>query len=128
MTDPRDNTFWDEMVGEMRRALHLCPLTDEEAEREYDEAPEVPLSEDQIAKYAKIAGSAVPRELSYEERTTSGETNKTIDQEVGEVRGLYRNEGDLDPDVEEEMRRQRKEALEGGEDQDDDDAESTEES
>lgn len=56
MTDPREDQFWNEMEPEMRRALHLDPLTDEEAAREYDEAPEVPLSEEQIAEFARIAG------------------------------------------------------------------------
>ena len=31
MTDPRDDKFWNETAEEMRRALHLRPLTDEEA-------------------------------------------------------------------------------------------------
>lgn len=128
MTDPRDNTFWNEMTDEMRRALHLEPFTDDEAEREYDDAPEVPMSQEQIAEYAKIASSAVPREPSYEERTANSEAIEEIDQEVGEVLGLYRNEGELDPDVEEEMRRQREEALSDDEDEEDNDAESSEES
>ncbi len=124
MTDPRDDQFWNEMEPEMRRALYLDPLTDEEAAREYDEAPEVPLSEEQIAEFARIAGSAVPREPSYNERTNK--PNAEIEKEVGEVVELYRNEGDLDPDVEEEMRRQREEAL--ADDDEEEDDEETDES
>ncbi len=128
MNDPRDNTFWNEMTDEMRRALHLNPLTDEEAEREYDDAPAVPMSPEQIAEYTKIASAAVPREPSYEDRIAGSKAIEDIDHEVGEVLGLHRNEGDLDPEVEEEMRRQREEALSDDEDEGDEDDESTEES
>ncbi len=109
MTDPRDDRCWNEMVEEMRRALHLAPLTEEEAAREYDEAPEIPMSEDQVAEYARIAASAIPREPSYNERTL--DPKQEIEDEVGEMLGLYRNQGDVDPEVEEQMRRQREEAL-----------------
>lgn len=124
MTDPRDDQFWNEMEPEMRRALHLDPLTDEDAAREYDEAPEVPLSEEQIAEFARIAGSAVPREPSYNERTSK--PNAEIDKEVGEVVELFRNEGDVDPDVEEEMKRQREDALADDDDEEEDDEETEE--
>jgi len=124
MIEPRDDRFWNEMGDEMRRALHLDPLTDEEAAREYDEAPEVPLSEEQIAEYARFAGSAVPREPSYNELTA--EPKQEIEDEVGEVLGLYRNEGEADPDIEEQMRRQRDEALsDDDEDEGDEDDEGT---
>jgi hypothetical protein len=124
MTDPRDDQFWNEMRPEMRRALHLEPLSDEEAAREFDEAPEIPLSEEQIAEFARLAARAVPREPSYNERTTKPKAE--IEKEVGEVVELYRNEGDLDPDVEEEMRRQREEAL--ADDDEEEDDEETDES
>lgn len=116
MTDPRDDQFWNEMRPEMRRALHLDPLTNEEAARAYDQAPEVPLSEDQIAQFVRIASSAVPREPSYNERINK--PSEQLEEEVGEVLGLYRNEGDIDPEVEEEMKRQREEALSDDEEED----------
>lgn len=111
MNDPRDKKFWDEMKDQMRHALHLHPLTNEEAERAYDEAPDAPMTEERIAEFVKMASSSVPREPSYEERI-GGTINQQIDQEVEEAIGLYRNEGEIDPEVEEEMRRQREEALE----------------
>jgi hypothetical protein len=111
MTNARDNKFWNEMADHMRRALHLNPLTNEEAERAYDESPDVPMTEEQIAEFVKTACSSVPHEPSYKERI-SGTINQQIDQEVEESIGLYRNEGEIDPEVEEEMRRQREEALE----------------
>ncbi len=111
MNDPRDNKFWNEMKDQMRHALRLYPLTNEEAERAYDEAPDVPMTEEQIAEFAKVACSSVPREPSYKERI-SRTIDQQIDQEVEESIGLYRNEGEIDPEVEEEMRRQREEALE----------------
>ena len=66
----------------------------------------------------------VPREPSYNERTNK--PSSEIEKEVGEVVELYRNEGDLDPDVEEEMRRQREEAL--ADDDEEEDDEETDES
>ena len=124
MTDPRDDQFWNELRPEMRRALHLDPLSDEEAAREFDEAPTVRLTEEQIAEYARIAAGDMPREPSYSERI--GTPNTEIDEEIGEVVELYRNEGDLDPDVEDEMRRQREEAL--ADDLEEEDDEETDES
>ena len=118
MNDPRDDQFWNEMRPEMRRAMHLEPLSDEEAAREFDESPEVPLLAEQIAQYARIAAGAIPREPSYNERTTK--LDAEIDKEVGDVVELFRNEGDLDPDVEEEMRRQREDALADDEEEKDD--------
>lgn len=128
MNDPRNDKFWREMKDELRDALDLRPLTDEEAERAYDEAEPVPFTEDQIAEFIKIASDTVPREPSYEERSGGTVTDSTIDQEVGEVLGMHRNEGDVDPDVEEEMRRQREEALQDDDEEEPDDDEKTEES
>lgn len=111
MTDPRDNRFWNEMADEMRRALHLPPLTDDEAAAEYDAAPDVPMSDSEIEEAMRLAKSRVPVERSYAERTSAPGPIKEIDQEVGEVLGLHRNEGEFDPEVEEEMRKRREEAL-----------------
>lgn len=111
MTDPRDDKFWNEMADELRRALHLRPLTDDEAAAEYDAAPELPMSEEGIKEAIRLAKSRVPVERSYAERTGGAAASEELDQEVGEVLGLHRNEGELDPEVEEEMRRRREEAL-----------------
>jgi len=124
MTDSRDDRFWIEMSPEMRRALCLGPFSDEEATREYDHAPAVPLSEEQIAEAVRIATDAIPREPCYNERTAT--PNAEIGNEVGEVCELLRNEGELEPDVEEKMRRQREEALADEDDEEEDDEESNE--
>lgn len=118
MTDPRDSKFWREMADEMQHAMHLRPLTDDEAAAEYDAAPELPMSDAEIEEAVRLAKSRVPVERSYAERTGSPAGSAEIDQEVGEVLGLHRNEGEHDPEVEEEMRRQREEALQDDEDED----------
>lgn len=117
MTDPRNDKFWNETAEEMRRALHLRPLTDEEAAQEYDAAPEVPMSEDEIEAALRLAKSRVPIEPSYADRTGTPGTDADIEREVGEVLGMHRNEGEADPEVEEDMERKRKEALEDDEDE-----------
>lgn len=119
MTDPRDDRFWNQMADEMRRALHLPPLTDDEAAAEYDAAPDAPMSNAEIEEAVRLAKSRVPAERSYAERTRAPGPNEEIDQEVGEVLGLHRNEGEFDPEVEEEMRKRREEALQ---DNDEDEA------
>jgi hypothetical protein len=40
--------FWEDVAGKLRKVKGLCPLTPEEAEKAYDEAPEVPLSPELI--------------------------------------------------------------------------------
>lgn len=124
MIDLRDERFWNEMGPEMRRALHLEPLSDDEAARAFEEAPELPLSEDQIAEFARIAAASVPREPSYLDRTA--ERGAEIDQEVGEVLELHRNEGEDDAEIEERMNQQAEEALGDDDDEDEEtDAEET---
>jgi len=110
MTDQSDNRFWEAMVPEMQEAMHLRPYTSAEAEWEFDEAPAVPLSEDDVNRYAEIALSGIPREPSYAERTASSDSDSPIDAEVQELQGMFRNQGELDPEVEEEMRRKREES------------------
>jgi formylglycine-generating enzyme required for sulfatase activity len=48
---------WDEVAGELRRLKGLGPLTAEEAEAEFDAAPEVPLSDEQIRSIVDLVTS-----------------------------------------------------------------------
>lgn len=120
-TNNRDDNFWADMADEMQRALHLRPLTEDEAALEYQQAPEVPISDEEIDASLAIAKSFVPKEASYDERAKRPAGYAELDQEVGEVIGLHRHEGETDPEVEEEMRRKRAEALREDEEQDDED-------
>ncbi len=120
MTAPQDERFWNEMANEMRRSLHLHSLSEEEAQAEYDSAEDLPLSEAEIEAAVRLATSHLPVEPSAAERAMSSGKDEKIDHEVGEVIGMYRNEGDIDPEVEERLRGIREEALGDGADEEQD--------
>lgn len=120
-TNNRDDKFWLSAADEMQRALQLRPLDEEEAAREYAEATDAPLTDDEIEAAMEIVKARIPREPSYEERTDRPAGFAEMDKEVGEVCGMHRNEGEVDPEVEEEMRRQREAASEDDAETDADD-------
>ena len=120
-TNNRDDNFWADMADEMQRALHLRPLTEDEAALEYEQAPKAPISDEEIEAGLAMAKSLVPKEASYDERTKRSAGFSELDQEVGEVIGMHRHEGETDPEVEEEMRRKREEALREDDKQNDED-------
>ena len=117
----RDDQFWNEMVGEMQEALHLHPLTNEEAAREYQNAEPAPMTADDVDRYLSIAKSIIPKEPGYSAVTNLAEEVAEIDREVV---GMCRNEADEDPEVEDKMRRERERTIEEAETEHDDEQES----
>ena len=120
----KDERFWRDMAVEMREALRLRPLTPAEAAAEYDAADDEPLTDEEIERYVRAACDRVPREGSYEERIGRAAEQRTLADEVSEVIGLNRNgNGDgFDPEVVEEMRRQREATDREGDDDPDEQA------
>ena len=43
-----DDKFWHDVAGKLRKAKGLCPPSPDEADAAFDEAKEIPLSDDQI--------------------------------------------------------------------------------
>jgi hypothetical protein len=91
-----DDRFWDDVAGKLRKAKGLCPPTPEEAEAAFDEAPEIPLSDDQIDSIVEsvTSGEVTPWDPAPD---TGWDDNPA--QEIGEqVLAVFRNQGGDDPD------------------------------
>lgn len=117
--DKMNDKFWDAIAPDLRRDLHLRPFTKEEAERAYRDAPEADISEEEIERLVQHAKSDIPKEPSLD----SPSDNEGSDQIARDVCEIHRNVDDVeDLEVEDELERQRREALE---EEDDDDAETS---
>jgi hypothetical protein len=51
--EPEAEAFWDEHAPLLRESMLLRPLTDEEAERACQDAPEVPMSDEEISEIVR---------------------------------------------------------------------------
>lgn len=108
---PRDDRAWIAMADEMQRAMHLAPLTPEESVRAYENAKPVPMSDQDIDECVSVARSGRRKTNIPAEPIVPSADYAEIDEEVGEVVGMCRNEGEEDPEVQEMMRRERERAL-----------------
>jgi hypothetical protein len=103
--DAEKNTA--EMIAKLRKLKGIAPMTPEEADTAYDDAPAEPLSQDRIRS---IVESVASGELaSWEPLPDLGWTSELNLEEVEEdAMQLYRNkgEGDEASDVEDELRRE----------------------
>jgi hypothetical protein len=92
--------FWEDLAGKLRKKKGLCPLTPEEAEQAYAEAPEVPLSPDLIESMVEsiVAGEDPPpwEPVSDED----WDADPAFDEIEEEALALFRNQGEVDPDAE----------------------------
>lgn len=111
MTDNLDR-FWQGVRGKLRRALWLCPLTPDEAEREFASAPDAPLNEGEIESLVRKVTTE-----SCEPSPEPGEWSPELD--TSEIRDsvyqLNRNRGETDLEVDERLDELRRKAL--GEDE-----------
>jgi hypothetical protein len=102
--------YWDDIAAKLRSLKGLCPLTPEEAEAEFDAAPEIPLSDEQIRS---IVDSVVSDELpSCEPEPELDWSPEREHEAVGEAVGeMYRNRGEDDPNTEKTEEELRQELL-----------------
>lgn len=49
-TDFESDKFWNEHVNLLRKKMGYCPMTFEEAELEYQKAPKICISDDEVRK------------------------------------------------------------------------------
>ncbi len=61
-----DDIFLDRVVGKLRKKKGFCPPTPEEAEAAYDEAPSIPMSEDELDALV-AAATAEDEEAEWQE-------------------------------------------------------------
>ncbi len=94
-----DDKFWNEVAGKLRKRKGLCPLTPEEAEGAFDDAPAAPSSKDQIDSIVEMVTSG---ELtSWEPVSDCDWEDDAAIVEIGEqTRSMFRNQGDEDPESE----------------------------
>ena len=115
MTSDADK-FWDEVADKLRRAEGFCIPTPEELKAELDALEAEPLTDDQVDEMVRAATSgelATWTPLPDLGWTGEGESSDISD----EVMQLNRNLGDEDPEIDELLDQQRREAL--GTDEDD---------
>lgn len=98
MKSEADN-FWDDAVGKIRKAKGLYPLTSAEADAAFEDAPEVPMSEDEIASIvdAVTSGELASWESLAQDDYESDPTFKEVNESVLEV---FRHEGEADAEAE----------------------------
>ena len=90
--------FWDAVAGILRKLKGLCPLTPEEADAAFDDAPEIAMTKDEIAS---IVDAVTSGELaSWEPIPKDDWELDTTYQEVNEsVLEVFRHEGDADAEA-----------------------------
>lgn len=112
--------FWDDNVGKIRKAKGLCPLTPEEADAAFDDAPEVPMSADEIASIVDAVTSGelaswepLPQD-DYETDPSFGEVNESVLE-------VFRHEGEADAEAEAVEKELEDEMLNDNEAEEDED-------
>jgi hypothetical protein len=90
--------FWEDVAGKLRKKKGLCPLTPEEAERAYNEAPEIPLSPELINSMVEsiTSGKQASLEPDPEEEWDDDPAFAEVDEQALAV---YRNQGEEDPET-----------------------------
>lgn len=94
----QDDKYWNSIVGKLRRAQGMCPLTPEEAEAAFDSAPDMPLSDEQIRRMTEAAMSGALLEGGLDDDKPWDESEyENLPEESLQI---FRNEGEPDTDVE----------------------------
>jgi len=114
------DAFWEEVAPELERALGFSPFSLEEADARLAKGLRVPLTEQEIESmvaYATGKTAHLPEHRSVVSDSDLSEADAEFLEP--ELLALYRNQGDEDPDVDAEIERMGREALDE-EDEDDD--------
>tara|TARA_R110002072_G_scaffold161403_1_gene312934 strand:+ start:40722 stop:41087 length:366 start_codon:yes stop_codon:yes gene_type:complete len=105
MTSDADR-FWNDMAPKYRAFHFLCPMTPGEADAEYDDAPQIPMSESDIRRMvdAATSGNVCP----WNRDVTEGGLFMDTQSVEEEMLAMYREEGEVDDVtdiIEEELRK-----------------------
>jgi len=105
MTSDADR-YWDELVPKYRRHRRLLPMTPEEAEEAFDDAPVAPLPPDKIRSIVEsVTGGEEPH---WDPPHLAWGHDSDREEVEEEMLALYREQGEEDPeasDVENKLRR-----------------------
>ncbi len=115
--DNENNKFWDDVAPSLQESLNIGPITEKQAQKAYNDAPELKITEDEIDHLLDFAISNRPKDIDQTDHTFNKDA-KFLEEEIYQ---LHRNEGDEDADdldIDEMMENQRREALEDDEEND----------
>lgn len=108
----QDDKFWGDIAGRMRRALRLRELSKEEADREYEAAESMPLSDERTKSIVQAALNDEAAEWSNVTDENSWNTEVSPHEIAEQVFQLNRNRRrDEDKEVDERIERHRREAF-----------------
>ena len=90
--------FWENVAGKLRKKKGLCPLTPEDAEKAYNEAPEVPLSPELINSMVEsiTSGELTSWDLISDEEWNDDPAFAEVEEDALAV---CRNQGEEDPET-----------------------------
>lgn len=118
-----EDKFWNDVSERVRKAKGLHPLTPQEAEKAYAEAPESRLSQDEIeAIVSGVAAGKKERNRPVESDEWLGVESEEVAEVAEDVLVLNRKPGESDPETEELLEELRRKALsedDGEEDEED---------
>jgi hypothetical protein len=108
----QEEKFWSDIVGQLRRALRLRELSQEEAKREYKAAEEIALSDERIDAIVGAAVSGEHAVWTTEPQVESWPADMDTASIEDQVRQLNRNLGEADDQVDELIDKHRREVFE----------------
>ena len=117
MTSEADR-FWNDIAPKYRAVRGLCPMTPEEADAEYDDAPAIPISKSEIQSMMDAAISG--QSPSWKPESQDWTPDSDLESVEDEMLAMYREEGETDPvtDALEDELRKRMLSDESTEEQD----------
>ena len=108
----QDDKFWGDIAARMRRALWLRELSKEEADREYEAAESMPLSDDRIKSMVEAAMNDEAAEWTAQANEPSWEAESCVSGIAEQVFQLNRNrDKDEDEEIDDRIEQHRREAF-----------------
>lgn len=99
--------LWDEIAPKYRKQKGFCPMTPDEAEAAFDEAPAIPLSKDYIQSVVdSVTAGETP---SWDPPDAGWKADAETEQVEEDMLAMYREEGEAsaETDVAEQELRER---------------------
>lgn len=89
--------FWEEIAPIYRTYRKLCPMTTDEAEAAFDDAPEIPMTAEEIAGIVEKVVAGTPPDWQPDPEEWS--PDRKLDRVQDDMLAVYREEGEPDPDT-----------------------------
>ena len=108
MTSDADE-FWTEIAPKYRLYKHLCPLTAEEAEAAFDNAPAIAMTAEEIQVI--VDGVVADESRDWEPDPQEWYNDERLNQVKDEMFAIHRDEGESDPETDAKEDESRKRML-----------------